>query len=205
MDYVAELLERKPCLSACESEIRGAIDTIVTMYRAGGKLLLAGNGGSASDCEHISGELLKGFLLKREPSAEELPGIPAETVSRLQRGIGAVPLSSLSSVFTAFCNDVSPELAFAQLVFALGQPGDVFLGLSTSGNAKNVCRAAEVAKARGLKTISMTGQGGGALAEICELTIRAPEASTPLVQELHLPIYHAICAQVEEILFGNKD
>lgn len=205
MDYVAELLERHPCLSACETEIRRAIDAIVAMHSAGGKLLLAGNGGSASDCEHIAGELLKGFLLKRELPAEALPELPVETVSRLQRGVGAIPLSSLSSVFTAFCNDVSPELAFAQLVFALGQPGDVFLGLSTSGNAKNVCRAAEVAKKRGLGTIAMTGQGGGALAEICEITIRAPETSTPLVQELHLPIYHAICAQVEELLFGSKD
>ena len=203
MDYIMELTERYPILGGCEADVWRAIDTLVGMYRAGGKLLLAGNGGSASDCEHISGEMLKGFMLKREPMIEELPGLPSETVKQLQRGIGAIPLSSLSSVFTAFCNDVAPELTFAQLVFALGQKNDVFMGLSTSGNAKNVCEAAKVAKSMGLFTMGMTGQGGGALSEICDLTIRVPEKATYRVQELHLPVYHVICAQVEEILFGE--
>ena len=135
-------------------------------------------------------------------TGEELPGLDPEIVSCLQRGVSAVPLSSLSALSTAFLNDVSPVNTFAQLVYALGKKGDVVLGLSTSGNSANVLNAIKTAKALGLKTIAFTGMTGGKLLSVADITIRVPETETYKVQELHLPVYHAICAEVESILFG---
>lgn len=194
MNYIERLVERVPELSACAADMETAVDAICRMHRDGGKLLLCGNGGSAADCEHISGELLKGFLQKREPR-ENVPSV-------LQQGVAAIPLPSLSASLSAFANDVEPSLVYAQLTYALGRPGDVFMGISTSGNSKNVVEAAEVARRLGLVTIALTGASGGKLADICHVTIRVPENETYLVQELHLPVYHAICAEVEERLFG---
>lgn len=202
MNYVDNLIERYPALSVCREDINAAIDAIVTMHRNDGQLLLCGNGGSASDCEHISGELLKGFISKRPVSECDLPGIDEDMRSRLQRGIAAVPLSSLTALSTAFLNDVAPENIFAQLVFALGKKGDMVLGLSTSGNSGNVVNAIKVAKALGLKTIAFTGMSGGKLLSLADITIRVPETETYKVQEYHLPVYHAICAEVERIIFG---
>ena len=203
MKHIDLLIERYPCLSVCREDIAAAVEAIVRMHREGGKLLLAGNGGSAADCEHISGELLKGFLLARKPVDGELDGLDPAIANGLQRGVAAIPLTSLTALSTAFSNDVYPENVFAQLVFALGRSADVFLGISTSGNAENVCRAAETAKARGLLTVALTGESGGRLSRICRISIRVPERETYKIQELHLPVYHAICAQVEEILFGG--
>lgn len=194
MNHIEKLINRIPALAPLASEIEGAVAAICQMHRAGGKLLLCGNGGSAADCEHISGELLKGFLQKREPR-ENVPSV-------LQQGVAAIPLPSLSASLSAFANDVEPSLVYAQLTYALGRPGDVFMGISTSGNSKNVVEAAEVARRLGLVTIALTGASGGKLADICHVTIRVPENETYLVQELHLPVYHAICAEVEERLFG---
>ena len=194
MNHIEKLINRIPALAPLEAEIEGAVTAICEMHRAGGKLLLCGNGGSAADCEHISGELLKGFLQKREPR-ENVPSV-------LQQGVAAIPLPSLSASLSAFANDVEPSLVYAQLTYALGRPGDVFMGISTSGNSKNVVEAAEVARRLGLVTIALTGASGGKLADICHVTIRVPENETYLVQELHLPVYHAICAEVEERLFG---
>ena len=194
MNHIEKLISRIPALAPLASEIEGAVAAICQMHRAGGKLLLCGNGGSAADCEHISGELLKGFLQKREPR-ENVPSV-------LQQGVAAIPLPSLSASLSAFANDVEPSLVYAQLTYALGRPGDVFMGISTSGNSKNVVEAAEVARRLGLVTIALTGASGGKLADICHVTIRVPENETYLVQELHLPVYHAICAEVEERLFG---
>ena len=202
MNYIDNLIERYPSLSSCRDDILAATNLIVEMHKADGKLLLCGNGGSAADCEHISGELLKGFISKRPLSESDLPGIPSEVKACLQKGIAAVPLSSLSALSTAFLNDVSPENIFAQLVYALGKKNDAVLGLSTSGNSKNVVLALQVAKSLGLKTIAFTGMTGGKLLNIADITIRVPECETYKVQELHLPVYHAICAEVEKIIFG---
>ncbi|MBQ8895059.1 MAG: SIS domain-containing protein [Clostridia bacterium] len=195
MKFVKELAERYPVLAGCTEAIEEAIVAITNMHLFGNKLLIAGNGGSAADASHISGELLKGFLLKR-PYEEQQPPF-----NRMQQGVAAIPLNSLDALLTAYGNDVDGEYSYAQLVGALGREGDVFLGLSTSGNAKNVYWAAKAAKELGLVTIGMTGAGGGKLAEICDLCIKVPETETFKIQELHLPVYHAICAQVEANLF----
>ena len=206
--YIDQLVERMPELEPMKAAIEEATGAILRMYADGGKVMLCGNGGSAADGEHIAGDLLKGFLLKRTPPAEEIEAMGAELGSEqeatsLQRGVAAIPLSSLSGVFTAFCNDVDPSLVYAQLVYAMGMPQDVLMCLSTSGNSKNVVKAAQVAKANGIATIALTGGTGGKLAEICDIAIIAPSSETYRVQEYHLPIYHAICAQVEHNLFAE--
>lgn len=206
-NYTEQLVKKIPELAPCEDAIKAAVEAIVTCHRNGGKVLLAGSGGSAADCEHISGEFLKGFLMKRTPKGEELEklteAIGEEFAKMLQGGIRSVPLISLSAVSTAFGNDVDPVLTFAQEVYALGQPQDVFLGISTSGNSKTVLLAAKVAKAIGAKTISLTGESGGAVAPIVDVAIKAPHRETYRIQEYHLPIYHAICADVEDTIFGE--
>ncbi len=207
MNYVKNMVERYPALASCEREVTLAVSLVTECCRSGGKLLLLGNGGSAADAEHISGELLKGFLSKRPPVGEELDLLSealGEDARKLQRGIPAIPLTSLTSVLSAFANDVSPELVYAQLVFALGKPADVVIGLSTSGNSKNVVAALKTAKAMGIKTVAMTGVSGGELADIADIVIKAPETETYKVQEYHLPIYHAICAEAEKILFEEN-
>ena len=196
------MIERYPALESCRKQIEEAVKAIVDMHSCKGTLLICGNGGSAADCEHISGELLKGFLKKRPLNADQAAGLPEDIAAKLQGGIRAIPLTSLSALGTAFSNDVDPELIYAQLVYSYGTESCVFLGLSTSGNANNVCAAAKVARAKGMKTIAMTGEHGGALAELCDVAIKVPERETYKVQELHLPVYHAICAEVEEIIFG---
>ena len=195
MNYIELLTKRFPELSDMMQDIEKTVEAICLMYCEGGKLLLCGNGGSAADCEHISGELLKGFLLRRSPD-ESVPEV-------LQRGVAAIPLPSFSSALSAFANDVEPSLVYAQLVYALGQPGDVWMGLSTSGNSKNVVEAAQVAKSLGIVTIGLTGESGGKLKDICDITLCVPATETYKVQEYHLPVYHAICAEVEARLFGN--
>ena len=195
MKYINELVERYPQLTVCKEQIAEATEKIIEMHKNSGKLLLCGNGGSCSDCEHISGELLKGFLLRRKPDSTN------EIISQLQDGIPAIPLASLTALSTAFCNDVNPDLVYAQLVHVLHNSNDVFLGISTSGNSKNVVYGAMVAKEHNLVTIALTGGNDSKLGKICDITIKVPESETFKVQELHLPVYHAICAQVEEHFF----
>ncbi len=202
INQIEKILNENPALLPCKEAMEKIAEKIAQMHRAGGKLLLCGNGGSASDCEHISGELLKGFLSKRPLAEDELAGLDEQIRTKLQRGIGAMPLSSLSALSTAFANDVEPSLIFAQSVFALGQKNDILLGLSTSGNAKNVVAALKVAKAMGIFTVAMTGESGGEMKKIADLTLAVPETETYKVQQLHLPAYHAICAEVERLLFG---
>lgn len=206
MKYTDELCERYPALAGVKNEVEAAINTIISAYRLGGKILLCGNGGSAADCEHISGEFLKGFIMKREPVGEELAALSSELKEdaiKLQRGVPAIPLSSLSASLTAFMNDVDPSLVYAQLVYALGKSGDVLIALSTSGNSKNIVSAVKCAKALGIKTVALTGKCGGVLASLADLTVKVPENETYKVQEYHLPVYHAICADVEDVLFGE--
>ena len=206
LDYIKNMTQRYPSLSSVEGEVRRAVDMLEQCYRNGGKILLCGNGGSAADCEHIAGELLKGFLSMRRPCEGELEKLTSELgvekAEILQRGIPAIPLVSFSGAISAFANDVSAELVYSQLVYALGRPSDVLIGLSTSGNSKNVVLAFKTARAMGLSTIALTGEAGGALSDLADVTIKVPERETYKVQELHLPVYHAICAELEARLFG---
>ena len=207
-NYVNKTVETFPALITCRAEIEKAIDAILTMHKNGGKLLLCGNGGSAADCEHIAGELLKGFVLLRTPEGDLLETLSDELgetdAKKLQQGVSAVPLPSLVGVGSAFCNDVDPSLVYAQLVLTLGRKEDVLLCLSTSGNSKNVVQAAKTAKALGIRTVALTGASGGKLKDLCDIVICVPEMETYRVQEYHLPVYHAICAQVEEALYGEE-
>ena len=205
---VKELIERYGALDFMADDIEAAIEKIVECCKAGGKVLLCGNGGSASDSDHVAGELLKGFLLKREPKGEELTKLEAELSSdakKLQRGIPAIPLPQLSGVLSAFANDVDPSLVYAQLTYALGKRGDVIILFSTSGNSVNVVKAAKCARALGIFVISLTGESGGMLKGLSDICLAAPEKETFKVQEYHLPIYHAICAEAEAILFGENE
>ncbi len=209
MKNVTILIERYPALAICREDIEKAIDSLYSCYVNKGTILLCGNGGSAADAEHISGELLKGFLMRRTPDDLTINKIgehlgSCEMAAKLQGGIPAIPLTSLSSVLSAFANDVDPELVFGQLVYAFGRENDAFVGLSTSGNSKNVVRAAQIAKAIGIPAIAMTGESGGKLKDICDVTIKVPARETYQVQEYHLPVYHAICAELEERIFGSK-
>ena len=207
---INELIERYPALAGCRVDIENAVDAVEKAYRAGGKLLLCGNGGSCADCEHISGELMKGFLKKRPLGDEKkremranYPEIDEAVLDKLQDALPAIPLTSLSALNSAFCNDVDPSLIYAQSVLALGKKGDALIAMSTSGNSKNVVEAAKVAKSLGLCVIALTGMSGGKLKEISDVCICAPECETFKVQELHLPIYHYICAEIEKRFFAD--
>ncbi len=193
-----ELFSRYGALAVCEDDINAATDAIISTYKNGGKVLLCGNGGSCADCDHIAGELLKGFLSHRPVSDER---IPEELREKLQGSLPAVSLPSLSAALTASINDLDPEIIYAQLLMGLGKAGDVLIALSTSGNAKNVCHAATLAKALGMTVIGMTGEKGGKLSTIADITIRVPENETYKVQEYHLPVYHYLCAKTEAALF----
>lgn len=202
-----ELFERYPELEAVREEVEKAYLLLVKCYECGGKLLVCGNGGSAADAEHIVGELMKGFLLKRQVAPELkslLDAAGCEGFSgKLQMGLPAISLCAHSGLMTAYINDVEAESVFAQQVLALsrGCP-DVLLGLSTSGNSKNVVAAAKTAKALGLGVIAITGEKNSALSEIADAAIRLPETETFKIQELTLPVYHCLCAMVEEYFFG---
>lgn len=204
--HLTTLLSRYPALKICESDVRRAIDETVASVRRGGKIMLCGNGGSAADAEHISGEFLKGFLLHRTPKGEALAAlsqaIGEENAKKLQGGIPALPLPSFSAVLSAYANDVDASLVFAQEVYALGKRGDVLIAMSTSGNSQNVVLAAKTAKAMGIFVLALTGKDGGALAKIADVSVIVPACETYQIQEYHLPVYHAICAEVENILFG---
>lgn len=200
--YIEEMVARRPELSACADDIQRVFEALAECFRGGGKLLVCGNGGSAADAEHITGELLKGFHSKRPLSEEMRSKVGPELAGCLQGALPAIPLTSFTSLSTAFCNDVAAEPTFAQLTLALGRQGDALLGISTSGNAKNVLLAMRVARAVGMRTIGLSGRNGGALASAAELCIRVPESQTDRIQELHLPVYHCLCSMLEEEFFG---
>lgn len=193
------LYEKYPALEVCRTDIEKALEMLLFTYRNGGKVLLCGNGGSAADCEHIVGELMKGFLLKRTVTDES---IPENLRVNLQGSLPAISLPSQSAILSAFINDVDPEMMYAQLVYGYAKENDLLIGLSTSGNSKNVVNAIEVAKCMGINTISLTGQKESKMSEKSDVTIRVPETETYKVQEYHLPIYHYLCAEVERELFG---
>lgn len=181
--------------------IKNACLLLIDTFKGGNKLLLCGNGGSAADCEHISGELMKGFLLKRELS-EEIKNKIGDFADKLQSGLPCVPLTSLTSLSTAVANDNSADMIFAQSVIALGQKNDTLIAMSTSGNSKNVVFAAKTAKALGMKVISITGKNDSLLSDISDITIQIPETETYRIQELTLPVYHALCADIEAYFYG---
>lgn len=194
------LIRRIPALSDCLPDLEAAYRMLDACLSEGHKVLLCGNGGSAADAEHIVGELMKGFRLKRPlPQAlrDALRPALGDLADLLQEGMPAISLTQHSALSSAVANDLHADLGFAQQVMGYGQPGDVLWGISTSGNAKNVCHAAAVARAKGMKVLAMTGAGGGRLAGLADVTIAVPERETALVQELHLPVYHALCAMLE--------
>ncbi|WP_314448051.1 SIS domain-containing protein [Selenomonas artemidis] len=212
---VDTLIARYPALEGCGTDIRAAITALCECYRAGGKLIVCGNGGSASDAEHIVGELMKGFLLPRHLDEAMLDKLHAVCDAKDPRAVdyfmqnlqGALPAISLPSqlaISTAFSNDQAPDLTFAQQVLGLGKEGDILLGITTSGNSKNVIYAFEIAKALGLTTVALTGTPGGRVAadDLADIVIKAPASETYVIQEYHLPIYHALCIAAEEEFFG---
>ncbi|MDD3253996.1 MAG: SIS domain-containing protein [Lachnospiraceae bacterium] len=203
-----ELIRRYPVLEPIQTDILNAYEILEECYARGGKLLIAGNGGSCADAEHIVGELMKGFVKRRE-LPEELqenlkscsPEHGAELAKSLQGGLMALALTGHAGLSTAFANDVNADMTFAQQVCGYGQAGDVFLGISTSGNSKNVDYAVTVAQAKGLKVIGLTGKDGGKLGHRADVAIIVPEPETYKIQELHLPIYHVLCLMLEERFF----
>lgn len=205
------LVERYPKLAVCKEDIKKAYELLETAYRNGRKLLVYGNGGSASDSEHIVGELMKEFKLKRKvygDQATALKEIDSELgqvlADNLQGALPAICLTGHSSLTTAFMNDANADLVFAQQVNGYGKVGDVFWGISTSGNSRNVLFAAVNAKAKGLKVIGLTGAKENKLMKYSDVCIRVPETETYKIQELHLPVYHSLCLMLEEQFFGSK-
>ena len=197
-----ELFERYPCLESCKNDIRSAFEIFRNCYDAGGKILCCGNGGSAADCDHFVGELMKGFLKKRPLSDKEKELFDDEYVANnLQSGLPAISLCAHSALMTAFENDVAPSLVFAQQVYAYAKDSDVLFSFSTSGNSENVVYAVKAAKAAKIKTVSVTGEKESELSRLSDVCIRLPETETFKVQELTLPVYHCLAAMVEEHYF----
>ncbi len=203
-----QLLNRHSLLFPLKEAIANAAEIIVNSYRNGGKVLVCGNGGSASDADHIVGELMKSFETHRPLAInlqEKLKEVSPEwgqlLAEKLQQGLPAISLTVHNALITAISNDISGDMIFAQQVAGIGNKGDVLIGLSTSGNAQNVVDAFIVAKAKGLITIGLTGETGGKMKDFCDVLINVPEKRTAYVQELHLPVYHTICMMVENEMF----
>jgi len=208
MDHIQQLIERYPKLEPAKDDIKAAFDIIVKSYEKEGKLLIAGNGGSASDAEHIAGELMKTFAKERalpESFIKNVAAVDEEIarylIPRMQPGLPAIALSGHASLNTACINDIDGHITFAQQVYGYGKEGDVLLAISTSGNSKNVLYAAAVSKAKKLKIIGLTGTTGGELKRFSDVCIRVPETETWKIQELHLPVYHVLCMMLEEYFF----
>jgi len=209
MNTIDLLINRYPTLVACKDEILKTFLLLEQCYQTDGKLLVCGNGGSAADAEHIVGELMKGFKLSRKLTneyANRLLAVDKEMgqllVNNLQGALPAIALDGHMALSTAYMNDCSPLLCFAQQVNGYGKEGDVLLAISTSGNSKNVLYAAVAAKAKGMKVIGLTGQKESELSVLADLCIKVPETETYMIQELHLPIYHCLCLMLEDKFFG---
>lgn len=210
--YIDSLIARYPGLSSAKPSIIRATETLIAAYKNGGKLLVCGNGGSAADSEHIVGELMKGFVLPRPIDSKLGDSLKkdyqkdGEYISQhVQKGLPAISLVSEVGLSTAFSNDQTPDLVFAQQVLGYGNKGDVLLGISTSGNSKNVVYAIEIAKELGILTIGLTGEKDSRVSSLADVTIRVNEIETYKIQECHLPIYHAICLALEEEFFGKQE
>ena len=209
-EILNRMLENYPKLESCRAEIVKATEAMILCYQNKGKLLVCGNGGSAADSEHIVGELMKEFALPRKLSEDtknefrEMFGEKAEYLcDNLQYALPAISLVSETALSTAYSNDNAADLYFAQQVWGHGQPVDVLLGITTSGNSSNVIHAVEVAQYKKMTTIALTGRSGGNIKDMADITIVVPEKETFRIQEYHLPIYHALCAAVENEFFGE--
>lgn len=203
-DYLKFMTDRYPALEGVSGDVKEAFEILRTSYENGGKLLVCGNGGSASDSEHIVGELMKGFYKKRPLPETEKEAI-GEISAFLQGALPAIALTGHPALTTAFSNDVRADMTFAQQVYGYGRAGDVLIALSTSGNSVNVLHAATVAKAGNLAVIGLTGQDGGRLREICDVCIAVPTQVTAEIQEYHLPVYHTLCAMLEDYFFPDNE
>lgn len=208
--HIDLLVSRYPSLQSIRDVIIDAYLIMEECYLQGGKLLIAGNGGSAADSEHIAGELMKRFKTPRPVSLEfanRLKQIDlergTELAKNLECGLMAIPLVAHEALTTAYINDVDGLGVFAQQLFGYGRAGDVFLGISTSGNSKNIMNATVVARALGIKVIGLTGENGGELAKVANVAVKVPETETYMIQELHLPIYHCWCLMLEDKFFGR--
>jgi D-sedoheptulose 7-phosphate isomerase len=203
------LVLRYPALADIRASFAKSCELMIQSISSGGKLLFCGNGGSAADCEHIAGELLKGFLSHRKVGTELTQKLVAELgesegrqlASQIQMAIPAISLTSHISFHTAFGNDMNYEYAFAQHLLGLGKSGDCLIAISTSGNSKNVLHAVKLAKVLGIQTVALTGATGGLLKPLCQASIQAPTLKVHEIQEFHLPIYHAFCLVLERYFF----
>ena len=209
MRHIDLLVERYPSLESAKNDIVAAYLLLEESYENGGKLLVAGNGGAAADAEHIVGELMKGFKLSRKPETDFAERLVAENqelgsvlAENLQGALPAIALDGHPALSTAYMNDCEPLLCFAQQVNGYGKSGDVFLGISTSGNSKNVLYAATTAHAKGMKVIGLTGAKDSKLKDMSDVCIKAPQTETYMIQELHLPIYHCLCLMLENRFFA---
>lgn len=207
-----DLIARYPELDECIPDIGSAFQLLESAFEGGGKLLLCGNGGSAADCEHLVGELMKGFLSRRPlpPEtrrllAEQFPAQGEYLADHLQGALPAISLVSQSGLISAYANDVAADMVYAQQVFGYGQAEDALIAVSTSGRSANVLNAVRVARALGMSTIGFSGRDGGEMAELCDVTVRVPQDETLKVQELHLPIYHALCGMLEQAFFPEEE
>lgn len=200
-----EIFERFPELEACREDMEKALAALIATAKADGKILCCGNGGSCADSDHIVGELMKGFLKKR-PLCEAdrkrwQDAYGDDGAARLQGGIQAISLPSQAALLSAYCNDCDPELVYAQLAWNYARENDILIGLTTSGNSLNVVAAAKAAKLRGALVLGLTGMKESKLSALADVTIRVPIQETYRVQEYHLPVYHWLCAGVEDALF----
>ncbi len=209
MRHIDLLVERYPSLESAKNDIVAAYLLLEESYENGGKLLVAGNGGSAADAEHIVGELMKGFKLPRKTETDFAEKLVAENnelgsvlAENLQGALPAIALDGHPALSTAYMNDCEPLLCFAQQVNGYGKSGDVFLGISTSGNSKNVLFAATTAHAKGMKVIGLTGARDSKLKDMSDVCIKVPQTETYMIQELHLPIYHCLCLMLEDKFFA---
>ncbi|MFT6069159.1 MAG: D-sedoheptulose 7-phosphate isomerase [Bacteriovoracaceae bacterium] len=201
----SELFKRHPKLESCRDSIEKSLTILIESFEKKGKLMVMGNGGSSADAEHMCGELTKGFLLKRpltEENKKKFSNIDSSIAEKLQMGLPAFSLGVAHSGNSAFLNDVDPLLVYGQQIWVQGSEADTVMGITTSGNSKNVIEGFKVAKAMGLKTIGLTGSKDSLCNEWCDVVIQVPEEETYKAQELHLPVYHALCIELEFHFFG---
>jgi D-sedoheptulose 7-phosphate isomerase len=210
--HLERLLEKYPDLQPVVDDVRSAFELLRDSFRGGGKALFCGNGGSAADSEHLVGELMKGYLRPRPVPAEvrrrlqaQFPQDGGYLADHLQGALPSISLVSQTALLTAYANDVAPDMIFAQQVYGYGAPGDVLVAISTSGHSRNVLQALRVARAMGLRTLGFSGEGGGAMGELCDVAVRVPWQATADVQERHLAIYHALCGMLEDEFFGGRN
>lgn len=211
LELEQELFERYPRLISCKDDFEKAFIALKDCYKSGGKLLVAGNGGSTSDSEHIVGELMKSFLFNRKVDSEfekKMTSIwgkdGAALAAKLEGALAAIPLTSMPALTSAIANDVDWAIGFAQMLYGYGDEGDVLLAISTSGNSKNIIYALMAAKAKSIKSIVLTGSGAGSCRNLADIVISVPESETFKIQELHIPIYHALCSMLEAEFFEER-